>query len=56
MLISTGIILATTDAKTLEHWPLWTVSLAAGILIWRTKIHLLWLLGAGAVLGWFQLI
>jgi len=56
MLISTGIILATTDAKTLEHWPLWAVSLAAGILIWRTRIHLLWLLGAGAVLGWFQVV
>jgi chromate transporter len=56
MLISTGIVLATTEAKTLEHWPLWAVSLTAGLLIWRTRIHLLWLLGAGAVLGWFQLV
>lgn len=56
MLISTGIVLASTDAKTLERWPLWALSAVAGILIWRTNIHLLWLLGAGAVLGWFQLV
>jgi chromate transporter len=21
-------------------------------VVWRTRVHLLWLLGAGAVLGW----
>ncbi|MBY0240604.1 MAG: chromate transporter [Burkholderiaceae bacterium] len=56
MLVATGIILATTSAATLAHWPLWALSLTAGIIIWRTSIHLLWLLGAGAVLGWFQLV
>jgi len=56
MLVSTGIILATTSAPTLDHWPLWALALAAGIVIWRTRLHLLWLLGAGAVLGWFQLV
>ena len=56
MLVSTGIILATTSAPTLDHWPLWALALAAGIVIWRTRRHLLWLLGAGAVLGWFQLV
>ena len=25
--------------------------LAATLVVWRTKLHLLWLLGAGAVLG-----
>ncbi|GAB2844312.1 chromate transporter [Pseudoduganella ginsengisoli] len=56
MLVSTGIILATASAQTIEQWPLWAVSFVAGVLIWRTSIHLLWLLGAGAVLGWFQLV
>lgn len=56
MLVATGIILATTSAATLDHWPLWVLSLTAGIVIWRTSVHLLWLLGAGAVLGWFQLV
>ncbi|WP_260117382.1 chromate transporter [Pseudoduganella rivuli] len=56
MLVSTGIILATASAQTVQHWPLWALSFAAGVVIWRTNLHLLWLLGAGAVLGWFQLV
>lgn len=56
MLVSTGIILATASAQTVQNWPLWALSFAAGVVIWRTNLHLLWLLGAGAVLGWFQLV
>jgi chromate transporter len=56
MLVSTGIILATASAPSIEQWPLWALSFGAGVVIWRTSIHLLWLLGAGAVLGWFQLV
>jgi chromate transporter len=26
------------------------------LLVWRTRIHLLWLLAAGGLLGWFGLI
>jgi chromate transporter len=22
------------------------------VIVWRTRIHLLWLLGAGAIIGW----
>ena len=35
---------------------LWLLSVASGLVIWRTRIHLLWLLGAGAVLGAFCLV
>ena len=56
LLVSTGIILATANAQTASHWPLWALSAAAGVVIWRTRIHLLWLLAAGAALGWFQLV
>ena len=28
----------------------------AALVIWRTKLHLLWMLGAGAVLGWFGFV
>ncbi|CAN7278838.1 chromate transporter [Pseudoduganella sp. LjRoot289] len=56
LLVSTGIILATANAHTAKDWPLWALSAAAGLLIWRTRIHLLWLLAAGAVLGWFQIV
>jgi chromate transporter len=56
LLVSTGIILATANAQTASDWPLWALSAAAGLVIWRTRIHLLWLLAAGAALGWFQLV
>ncbi|KQX01962.1 chromate transporter [Massilia sp. Root418] len=56
LLVSTGIILATANAQSASDWPLWALSAAAGLVIWRTRIHLLWLLAAGAALGWFRLV
>jgi chromate transporter len=56
LLISTGIILGGANHDPATDWPLWTLSIGAGLLIWRTKIHLLWLLAAGALLGWFGLV
>jgi len=32
-------------------WHLWLLTAAAALVVWRTRIHLLWLLGAGAALG-----
>lgn len=29
----------------------WLLTVGCALLVWRTRIHLLWLLGAGAVLG-----
>ena len=34
-----------------RDWPLWIATAVTVVLVWRTKIHLLWLLGAGALLG-----
>jgi chromate transporter len=56
LLIATGWILATGSRYELSQWPLWLVAVASTLLVWRTRIHLLWLLGAGALLGWFGLI
>ena len=56
LLISSGIILGGGHRDPATDWPLWTLSVVSGLIIWRTKIHLLWLLGAGAVLGWFQFV
>ncbi|MES2257567.1 MAG: chromate transporter [Pseudomonadota bacterium] len=56
LLVSTGIILGSASGNFATDWRLWVVSLTAGVLIWRTRIHLLLLLAAGAVLGWFQLL
>ncbi|MES2116506.1 MAG: chromate transporter [Pseudomonadota bacterium] len=56
LMVSVGIILGSAHRDLVQDWPLWLLSVAAGLLIWRTRIHLLWLLAAGAVLGWFQLV
>jgi chromate transporter len=51
ILIATGVILATAQGTSPDHWPLWLLTAVTTLLVWRTRIHLLWLLGAGAVLG-----
>ena len=56
LMVSVGIILGSAHHDWTIDWPLWSVSVVAGVVIWRTRIHLLWLLGAGALLGWFQLV
>ena len=56
LLIATGWILTTGSHYAASNWPLWLVTAAAAVIVWRTRIHLLWLLGAGALLGWFGLV
>jgi chromate transporter len=55
LLIATGWILTAAHGVDLTHWPLWLLTAVVAVLVWRTKLHLLWLLGAGALagaLGW----
>ena len=52
LLIATGWILAAANGGTLRDWPLWMVTAMTALIVWRTKMHMLWLLGAGALLGW----
>ena len=56
LLIATGWILAAANGSTLKDWPLWLATLITALVVWRTKMHMLWLLGAGALLGWFGLV
>jgi chromate transporter len=53
LLIATGWILASAHQQPAQDWPLWTLTLACTLLVWRTRLHLLWLLAGGALLGWF---
>jgi chromate transporter len=59
LLISTGWLLASTSAAAdstrwmLHFNPAWLVTALTALVVWRTRIHLLWLLAAGALLGWF---
>jgi chromate transporter len=56
MLLATAWLLAAGGGADPAHWPLWLLTAASGIVVWRTRIHLLWLLGAGALLGAFGLV
>ena len=52
LLVATGVILANGNQRPdTPAWHLWLVAGVAGLVVWRTKTHLLWLLGAGALLG-----
>ena len=51
LLIATGWILATANASDSRGWPLWLLTGATAIVVWRSKVHMLWLLAAGAALG-----
>jgi chromate transporter len=52
LLASTGWILASSLGSALENWRLWLLSAVVTLVIWKTRIHMLWLLGAGGALGW----
>ena len=51
ILLATGVILTTNQGISTDHWPLWLLAAVSALLVWCTRVHLLWLLGAGAVLG-----
>ena len=56
LLLSTSLILGGLGTTSSADWPLWALAAFSGLVIWRTRIHLLWLLAIGAVLGWYQLL
>jgi chromate transporter len=55
LLFATAWVLANGGANAAREWPIWLIAAASAIIVWRTRIHLLWLLGGGALLGWFFL-
>ena len=52
LLIATSWILAASHGSDPKNWPMWLLTGISAVLVWRTKLHLLWLLGTGALLGW----
>lgn len=56
LLTATGWILAQANGDELKNWPVWVLAGLTALIVWRTKMHLLWLLAAGAVMGWFGLV
>ncbi len=56
LLAATGWILSAGQGNAADSWRLWLVTAMVTLLVWRTRVHLLWLLAAGGLLGWMGLI
>jgi chromate transporter len=56
LVLATGWILASTPDQAARDWPLWVITAVTMLLVLKTRIHILWLLAAGALLGWFGLV
>ena len=51
LLMATGWLLAAAHDQPNRDWPLWLTTVVATLVVWKTRIHMLWLLGFGALLG-----
>ena len=51
LLIATGWILAASQGSPVEHWQGWLLTVVTALLVWRTKLHMLWMLGTGGLIG-----
>lgn len=51
LLICTGWLLTAAHNEPLKDWPLWLLTAVTALTVWLTRVHLLWLLAAGALLG-----
>ena len=51
LLIAAGWLLMAAHNQPARDWRLWLLTAAAALLVWRTKVHLLWLIAAGVTLG-----
>ncbi len=50
MLVSSWVIVR-GDFVLAHNWPIWMIALTTLCLVWGTKIHILWLLSGGALIG-----
>jgi len=53
LILATGWLMSSAHGKPAVDWPLWLVTAVTALIVWKTRVHLLWLLAAGGLLGWF---
>ncbi len=53
LLITTGWILTVNLGQPGKSVPIALLTSVTALLVWRTRLHMLWLLAGGGVLGWF---
>lgn len=56
LLIATGWLLTASHGNLQQAPLLWLLTVASALLVWKTRIHLLWLIGAGALAGVLGLV
>jgi chromate transporter len=56
LLIATAWLLTAVHNQPSKDWPMWLLTAVCLAIAWRTKLHLLWMLGAGALLGALRLV
>jgi chromate transporter len=56
LLLATAWLLTAAHNQAAKHWPLWLFTGVSLLLAWKTQIHLLWILSAGALLGAFGIL
>lgn len=56
LLLATAWLLSSAHGNPATDLALWLLTAVCALLVWRTRLHLLWLLGAGALLGALGLV
>jgi len=51
LLLATAWLLTLSHNQPTQDWPLYLLTLVTTLLVWRTKVHMLWLIGTGALIG-----
>lgn len=51
LLMATGWLLTVSHDQPVRDWPLYLLTLLTTLVVWRSRIHMLWLIGLGALLG-----
>lgn len=56
LLLATAWLLASSIEGPSPGWRLWLLTALCTVIVWRTRLHLLWLLAGGAILGALGLV
>lgn len=51
LLLSTSWLLTLAHDQPAQDWPLYVMTALTSLVVWRTQVHMLWLIGLGALLG-----
>ena len=51
LLLATSWMLGRSGGQPAQDWKLWALTLLCTVLVWQTRVHILWMLACGALLG-----